>query len=239
MKLRNFILMSAAFFATLVPSYASTYYGGFEDLKNNKPSSTDNDYNDLVFSLSGNGLMLKTTDGAWYSAPTINNNGDPFWDQTSWDGSKKNVGYCIYGGGDCGTGIAPGARFLANKTSTGKTADNVYFSVAGNVNATVSLSISSASDTLYWYKVGNTNVLYKITTGVGSFTFNPNGDFGLAGYNNLTNSFYYSQIRNGEDPSHFAFFEPVPEPGTMGAMAGGLIVLGAIYRRRRVAAAQK
>lgn len=234
MKIRNFILTGAAMLLAS-PIFASTYYVGFEDLSATKGSTSDFDYNDLVFSLSGANLTLKTTDGKWYSNPTINQNGDPFWDKVSWDGDKKNIGYCIYGGGNCGTALAPGSQFLADKTGTNKTADDVYFSNSGSVAATVYLSITSAKDTLYWYKTSG-GPLNQINTTPGTYAFNPMGDFGLAAYNANTKMLYYSQLSRCDDPNdpaHFAFFQPTPEPGTMGAMAGGLILLGSIYRRRK------
>lgn len=235
MKFRNLILTGAAMLMAS-PVFASTYYGGFEDYATNKSMASDFDYNDIVFSLSSSSLSLKSSDGMWYSSPSVNQDGTPFWDNNSYDGSKKNVGYCIYGGGNCGAALAPGAQFLANGNTPGKAANTVYFSTADSVATTVFLSITSANDTLYWYKIGN-NTLHQINNGLGSFSFNPGGDFGLAGYNAATGRIFYTQINSDDpnEPSHFAFFQPTPEPGTMGAMAGGLILLGTIYRRRKAA----
>ena len=237
MKFRNLILTGAALLMA-VPTFASTYYGGFEDLSRSNHSTSDYDYNDVIFSLSGSSLQLKTSDGAWYSNPTIDMNGKPFWDNTSWDGGKKNVGYCIYGGGDCGKAIAPGSQFLASKTSPNASAQDVYFTMGpGNVTASVRLNITSATDTLYWYTIGDQYHLHTIGTGVGTFAFDPSNSFGLAGYNNQTRQYFFSSDCN--DPSNFAFFQPTPEPGTMGAMAGGLIVLGTLFRRRKISTEQK
>ena len=237
MTFRNLVLAGAAFLMAS-PIFASTYYGGFEDLHNG-----DYDYNDLVFSLSGSSLSLKTSDGAWYSNPVLNNNATPFWDHQSWDGSKKNVGYCIYGGGNCGSGLAPGAEYLADKNSKNLAADNVYFSTGGAVQSDLILSIASATDVLGWYNVSSPNVLHLFNTngGMGSYAFNPDGDFGLVASNGVgSHSFYYSQDKYGiqDCTSHFAFFQaedmqPTPEPGTMGVMGSGLILVGAFFRRRK------
>src|SRR4051812_30511269 len=42
--------------------------------------------------------------GGWqsWSASGLNNNGTPYWDNTSWDGANKNVGWCMAGSGAWG-----------------------------------------------------------------------------------------------------------------------------------------
>lgn len=228
MKLRNLFLAGAVALLA-IPSFGATYFGGLEDLGR----GGDRDYNDAIFSLSGSSLLLKTTDGAWYSNPTPNMNGIPFWDNASWDGNKMNVGYCIYGGGNCGSGLAPNAQYLASKDDPASSAKNVYFSMGpGNVTSNLLLDISSATNTLYWYDYDNWSKIYKIGSGIGTYSFNPTNTFGIAAYNNLTHQIYYSS--DCADPSQFAFFQPTPEPGTMGAMAGGLICLGTLFRRRKL-----
>ena len=238
MKLRNIILTGAAMLMA-VPTFASTYYGGLEDYTSNKAMKADNDYNDMVFSLSGN-ITLQTTDGKWYTNPTVNNDGKPFWDNLSYDGTKKNIGYCIYGGGDCGKAIAPGASYLASSSSPNVAANDVFFSHTGSVTDNILVSITSGSDTLYWFD-GTNSGLHQIGNKVGqSYSFNPNGDFGLAAYNSSTGYTYFSVNSDCSDPSHFAFFQasPVPEPSTMGAMGAGLMLVGMLYRRLK-AGAQK
>jgi hypothetical protein len=111
MNLRKLSLMGAALLMA-VPAFANTYYGGFEDLKGG-----DYDYNDIVFTLSGSGLTLNTQDGKWFNKPTTLSTSTAFWNNTSWDGPKENIGYCIYGGGNCGTGLSSTAQYLANKSS--------------------------------------------------------------------------------------------------------------------------
>ena len=83
MSLRRLSLVGTAHLMS-VPALASTYYGGFEDFKGG-----DYDYNDIVFTVSGNGLTLNTSDGRWYSKPTLGTGGVPFWNNASYDGSNK------------------------------------------------------------------------------------------------------------------------------------------------------
>ena len=105
-----------------------TIWGGFEDTV---AGNSDYDYNDLVFSLTGNGLTLGTIGGTaagsqtggLFAKPTATlNQGDasgslaapPFWNNPSQDGTGgKNVGWCIYGGGACGAGLAPNDAYAA------------------------------------------------------------------------------------------------------------------------------
>src|SRR3954452_14812938 len=107
MNLRRLSLIGAALLMS-IPTFASTYYGGFEDTKGG-----DYDYNDIVFTLSGNRLTLNTSDGHWYNKPTLGTSGTPFWNNASWDNGDKNIGFCVYGGADCGAGLSSTAQYLA------------------------------------------------------------------------------------------------------------------------------
>src|SRR5438128_1528538 len=136
MNLGRLSLISAALLMS-VPAFAGTYYGGFEDVKGG-----DYDYNDIVFTLSGNGLTLNTSDGHWYNKPTLGTSGIPFWNNTSYDGGNKNIGFCVYGGGNCGAGLSPTAQYLAsNNTHKTGSANDVSFSIGVNQNASANVSM--------------------------------------------------------------------------------------------------
>lgn len=239
MTFKAFTLMSAALLLS-APMFAGTYFGGFEDMSR----QSDNDYNDLVFSLSGSGLTLHTSDGAWFNQPTLGTNGNPFWNHQSYDGSNYNVGYCIYGGGSCNGGVAldPGARYLAKAGNPGQVANNVYFSANGTVSTDIALTITSATDIFGWYSLSNPNNIHWLNASgqTGVFSFNAYGDFGIAantGANASGDTFYSSQIGCDPSDSHFAFFgnnvSAAPEPGALGLMAVGLITAGVLFRRKR------
>jgi len=238
MNIRILALLGSALLLS-VPTFASTYYGGFEDTQG---SSSDYDYNDIVFSLSGANLTMNAPGAALYNEPVLGTSGKPFWNNTSYDGPKYNIGYCIYGGGSCGNGIAPGAQYLASSTNKNASANDVTFSVTGSVSADVYLQITADTDTLGWYSTSDPNhAVHLLNKGgaLGLFSFNPNGSFGLVAENGRGNT-YYSQTwlnPNGsqDDLSHFAMFSAAPEPGAMGTMAGGLIGLGMLFRRRKMA----
>jgi hypothetical protein len=238
MNLRRLGMIGAAALALAVPTFADTYYGGFEDLKGG-----DYDYNDIVFTLSGNGLKLNTTDGKFYSKPALpGTSGNPFWNNASLDGPAKNVGYCIYGGGNCGAGISATAQFLANSANTRKSADNVFFSTdfLGQVNTQINVSITAGDDQLYYYYTSAPGLLFPFfQQSANHLYFYALGDFGIAGVNKTTGSVFYSQssLDSLHDPnSHFAFFgntAAAPEPGAMGLMGGGLLAIGALFHRRK------
>jgi len=233
--------------ASLASGNAATFYGGFEDTVKG-----DYDYNDLVFSLSASSLSLNST-GKFFAKPAlqsggpIGQSGSPFWNNSSSDGASYNVGYCIYGGGNCngGTALDPTASYLAVNTSPSGSANDVTFSVSGQVLTNVSLTITADRDVLGWYNISApSTVHYLMSNGspTGTYNFTPTGDFGLVANNNGGNgqSFYSntSVARNTADTvSHFAFFgnptTATPEPGTWALLGSALT--GIAFLRRRFA----
>ncbi len=236
MKFKNLALVGAALLLS-APVFGSTYFGGFEDTVGG-----DYDYNDIVFSISGNGLTLNSA-GKYYSQPVLDNSGTPFWNNTSFDQPAKayNVGYCIYGGGACNGGKAldAGAQFLASASSPKVSAKDVTFTVNGGVNANITLGITAGTDSLGYYLLSDPTHVYKIG-GVGNtYSFAPGGSFGLVGMvSNLGNTFYSQTSLGTQDcTSHFAFFNSTaPEPGMMSLVGTGLLSVGALLRRRKTAA---
>ncbi|HEY7306552.1 MAG TPA: PEP-CTERM sorting domain-containing protein [Bryobacteraceae bacterium] len=243
--MRKWILAAAGLLLTL-PAGASTYFAGFEDTVGTQHG--DNDYNDLVFSISGQNLTL-VSGGTWYTKPALGtNNGAPFWNHDSYDGSKLNVGYCIYGGGNCGTGagLDPSASYLAS--SNGKSMGNVYFSADGTVSGEVDAKFSRDYDRLGWYSVSDPHSIHWFSNADSAgdvFSFTPGGYFGLVASSDngsWLGQNFYSQDCYGtqDDDSHFAFFaDPpetfraeAPEPGQAGLLAIGLIGLGLVLKKK-------
>ncbi len=227
------LLLSANMFATSIHTPTNTYFGGFEDTV-----SGDNDYNDVVFSLSAMGLTLNSS-GKFYAQPALDNSGNPFWNNSSYDvpSNSYNVGYCIYGGGACnnGTALDPGAKFLASSNSPKSSANDVTFSANGTVTLSLILSVASNTDYIGYYTDGKAKIL---GTAGNTYTFTPGNDaFGLFAYDASKNTYYYSQSaydRSDDDTSHFAFFSSTaPEPGMMGLVGAGLVSVGAFFRRKK------
>lgn len=155
---------------------------------------------------------------------TANNNGLPYWDQTSWDGSNKNVGFCMTGTGGCTmVSGAPGAlpTWVGNTATGTWTADpNFYFSSAGgNGNAVLQVEIAglAGSNILGWFEtdatgslIGTMHQLFAGPDSAGAVAaFAPTAYYGFY----LTSSqgtFFTLATLNAVDTNkqHFAVFAP-------------------------------
>ncbi len=225
----------------------STYFGGFED---SSGANSDYDYNDLVFSISGTNLMLNTATGMLFNksaAGVLNTSmgasglsGTPFWNNSSLDGAGGlNVGWCIYGGGACngGTGLAPNDQYIA--TAAGKSVNDIFFSVDGNVSEQVTLHIAGLTDTLGWELVGD-NTIHYFGPNTQTATFAPGGNFILLATVSAGPTFD-SNTTAADGVSHFAFFgnaiTTTPEPASFALL--GLGLLGSFAMRKKFHSAKK
>jgi hypothetical protein len=129
--------------------------------------------------------LVSNDSGSWQGTWTANENNNPFWDHTSWDGSQKNIGYYISGTGAFTTQYlpynGPGSYlpYLGVETAADK---NFYFEKDSN-QSIAALKIEIAGDAGYnefgWYDYDSSGqkVLHVIFDGeAGSssaYTFTP------------------------------------------------------------------
>ncbi|MGA8025518.1 MAG: PEP-CTERM sorting domain-containing protein [Bryobacteraceae bacterium] len=154
----------------------------------------------------------------WTTAQ-LNNSGTPFWNNLSWDGPNKNVGFCLAGAANCGMTAAPGALPYVGQAN-GKAFSDFYFnSTGGTVTATMQAQIAGDAqyDGLGWYNVSNPSqygLLFSGVTAAGATTtFTPSTEYGLFFYNKASgiNDIFLSQsssaLSNDQGYQHFAVFD--------------------------------
>jgi hypothetical protein len=218
------VLLTAATIPAHATSFSSNaYYVGVED---HTGQSSDSDYNDYVFTLSGLGLKLNSN-GTLSNPVTPNNNGNPFWDNLSGDGAAKNFGNCLYTTAtNACTGSAPlnpSAQYLSNG---GSFVGFDFSGAAGSVSLTIDAAIHSDSDTLYWCtSAANCHAISSsgnFTPGSGTFYFELIDTTG----NNHTFTSNNSNFAAALNPT-----QATPEPLSLALTGSGL--MGLFFLRRR------
>ena len=61
----------------------------------------------LIVPCTSADILVSHGGGSWQSTWTVNEDGNPFWDHTSADGSQKNIGYYVSGTGAFTTQYLP------------------------------------------------------------------------------------------------------------------------------------
>jgi len=235
--------------ASVVQFNGGTYYVGLED----QFPKGDYDYNDLIFTLTGNQQVTLNASG---TAPTLfapivpNNITPPFWDNSSQDqinlnpaNPNYNFGECLYvsGNGCTGTPLAPQADYLAS--STGGAVDFRFSAPAGtiitlNLLAQVNGSGTLDQDSLYICSPDPAvTTCMNISPIGGTYTVGASGTFNLGFYDG-TNVYDSDTKVTGlglplSDPTidHFAV-ALTPEPGTLAVVGSVLVGLGMLRRQR-------
>jgi hypothetical protein len=230
----------------------NTFYIGVEDQFPN----SDYDYNDLIFTLTGNNsITLNASAGTTpqFHAPIVpNNSTPPFWDNTSIDTTldpthnpNYNFGECLYvNGNGCtpgGSAIAPQANYLAdaaggfvNFSFSAPVGTVITFNLLAHVNGSSGLddhSIFVCSPDPAVTTCGS-----AINLSGGTYTVTSPGTFNLEfadGKHVYDSNTAATGLGTFTDPTvdHFAL-AMTPEPGTLAVVGTVLVGLGVLRRRR-------
>ena len=234
-------------------AHAGTVYIGFKDMAG---PSVDYDYNDLVFAVSGTNLNI-ISDASWStSQPILTANGAaasnlglvsaPYWNNTSYDGPKKNIGWCIYGGGNCNDGVALGSSadyLTTDPNSSTASPDDVLFHSGGTVTVTLLGHVAESNNNLGFYPADDPSKVTRLFDGTQvsyTATFRTVGDFGLVGWNELNGQTFFSRAADGgtgDAVSHFAYFATVKPNGNVNVSADGSAVPAMLLARAAILSA--
>lgn len=217
--------------------WAGTLLGGLEDTPGTTGYESNGDFNDLMFSLSGN-FTVNAPGGVFNSITPglVNEDGTPFWDHLSQDGTGMNVGYQLLSGP-----FAAGLQYLANPDSTA--VSSVTFTATSDVTISYLGGITVNTDTFGWYSLSDPTTLHQLFTSGNSngdsAIISPSGDFALYatdGWGQTYSSVAASNVGDSTTQQHFAFFDPpaiVPEPASFALTGAGLGLLGFSVRRAK------
>ncbi|MBV9462630.1 MAG: hypothetical protein JO317_00235 [Verrucomicrobiae bacterium] len=166
-----------------------------------------------------------------WTACDLDEDGKPYWDNVSLDGSHKNIGYALIGNPAVGLPGAPGALpfwgFSYNSASdTGGLEDlNWNFhkdSLQIRAELKLELANNGPTNEFGWYDVANPAALHTVFTGSASggsiAVFAPSADYGLYLRDGKTGAVYYSQSKLNAFPEtlhqHFALFGNCAQQGS-------------------------
>ncbi len=230
---------------TAAAGVSNVYYGGMEDTAGSSGYESNGDFNDMVWNMSGD-LSLGGPGGTLLANPAVNETHSMFWDNKSLDGALMNVGYCLYGGGNCTTPGGPPPLLDAWATSTGGQVLDSVFTANGAITATLLDKITAyyTTDEIGWYDPlnGHGGTIFNGLVMPGTtVTFTPDSTFVLWTDHGSTTQRFYSNTSLGADSgqTHFALFyqdpgQNSPEPGTLGLLLPGLALIGLGLRKVRV-----
>ena len=137
----------------------------------------------------------------------------PFWNNGSFDGVDKNIGWCLTGP-NCNLSINPGALSYLGTTSGGFV-NNFYFNNSGGgvVTMWLQLAQNASYDTIGWYNVLNpsqTGVIFSGSTSTGStVSFTPSAEYGLYLTDSRVSDTFFTNDAlnsNSDGDQHFAVF---------------------------------
>ena len=180
-------------------------------------------------------LLVGSLGYGWQDWTAANQDRTPYWDYTSWDGGKKNIGYYLTGtGAFASVADAPGAIPYWGNAAGGFDTSFYFEKDSAYSNAALRLEVAGYSNVnaFGWYEwnASGSYTLHQIFAGADpaptSEVFTPTAEYGFYLKNN--DGLFLTQAGAGKsaDPSfqHFAVFFEKPDSFWIGIedlMGGG------------------
>lgn len=174
----------------------------------------------LTVSASATTNVVGSAGAGWQAWSAPNQDGTPYWDNTSQDGNKKNIGYFLSKtGGFSSHPASPNITPPWWGYSDGSADLNFHFN--SNLSQVVKLYIEVAGyaniNELGWYDVSNPSVggvIFPGPAGAGATTvFTPSTNFGLYIKTAGGKKYYTQSMLNAgteQQHQHFALFKEAP-----------------------------
>lgn len=154
----------------------------------------------------------------WVSG-NLNENGAPYWDNASKDGSQKNIGYYLTNSGffsasTAGPGAIPfwGGGYNSGLDSGGAADPSFYFknpALYSTASFKLEIAGNAAFNSFGYYNKSDPGTLHTIfagvdTPGVPDVNFSPTGDYGF--YIKVNGEFFTTENGGAPGFQHFAVF---------------------------------
>jgi hypothetical protein len=169
-------------------------------------------------------MIIGSSNSGWQSwgLSNLNNNGNPYWDHASWDGTYKNIGYCLTSN-NCGPYSAPPGTIPYWGMNDGSADPNFYFlgNPSSNDDFTLMLELAGYSSTniFGWYeidpntgqKTGNNHPIFSGPDSAGTVkAITVSQYYGFFFQVPQTGKTYYTQSQYNSDHAreqHFSIFK--------------------------------
>jgi len=169
-------------------------------------------------------MLIGSSGSDWqnWGLSDLNNNGTPYWDRSSWDGSNKNIGHCLTSN-TCGSYSVPPGTIPYWGMSNGTADPSFYFAGIPNSNDSFTLILElagySSSNIFGWYEIDpntgqktgpNNNIFSGLDSAGASKTISVSQYYGFFFQIPQTRRTYYTQSQYNSDGSreqHFSIFQ--------------------------------
>jgi len=158
-------------------------------------------------------MLIGSHGSDWQSwdSSYLNNNGNPYWDRSSWDGSNKNIGHCLTSN-TCGSYSTPPGAIPYWGMDDGAADPSFYFknpALYSTASFKLEIAGNAAFNSFGYYNKSDPGTLHTIfagvdTPGVPDVNFSPTGDYGF--YIKVNGEFFTTEDGGAPGFQHFAVF---------------------------------